>query len=386
MAHLRRTLALSLALCLLGGACLLGTRAEEAPALRFRDDGSFTILCFADTHQTADEQPQMTAFLGEAIDAVRPDLVVFLGDNVYSTACEDEESERLGIRRILTPLLERGQKFALVFGNHDTEYRMPGKTGAEIRKELMRLYQDIGGALCLASDAAGLPTGASNYNLPIYGRDASKAAANLWFFDTGSNQGKGGYDWVQKEQIDWYKAESAALKAANGGQPVPSLAFQHIVVPEVYDNFIDIFGLRIPDFTRVRGYVMEPPCPPISGNDGQVAAMAEMGDVMAMVFGHDHVNSYSTTVRGVTLEQIPGATFGGSYGTDILRGATVFTLREDQPGTYARKPLLMRDLAKQPGSKIGGNFRWEEIYCWLIYALEYPINALVNAVASVFRG
>jgi len=385
MAHLRRTLALLLTLCLLGGACLLSAAAEETPALRFRGDGSFTILCFADTHQTAEEQPQMTAFLGEAIDSVRPDLVVFLGDNVYSSACENEESERLGIRRILTPLLERGQKFALVFGNHDPEYKLPGKTSAEIRKELMRLYQEIGGALCLASDAAGLSTGASNYNLPIYSKDASKVATNLWFFDTGSNQGKGGYDWVQKEQVDWYKAGSAALKAANGGQAVPSLSFQHIVVPEVYDNFFDLFGLRIPDFTKVRGYVIEPPACATSGNDGQVAAMAEMGDVMAMVFGHDHVNSYTTVVRGVTLEQIPGTTFGGSYGTDALRGATVFTLREDQPGVYTRRSLFMRDLARQPGSKIGSNFRWEEIHYWLLYALEYPINALVNAFAGLFK-
>lgn len=34
-----------------------------------------------------------------------------------------------------------------------------------------------------------------------------------------------GYGWFTQEQVGWYRARSAAYTAANGGKPLPALAF-----------------------------------------------------------------------------------------------------------------------------------------------------------------
>ena len=39
-------------------------------------------------------------------------------------------------------------------------------------------------------------------------------------------------DRLTFDQINWYRQQSAAYKAQNGGQPLPALAFFHIPLPE----------------------------------------------------------------------------------------------------------------------------------------------------------
>ena len=49
MKHLKKAVALCLSLLLLTAVCAVsGFAAEESPALRFRDDGTFTILHLTD--------------------------------------------------------------------------------------------------------------------------------------------------------------------------------------------------------------------------------------------------------------------------------------------------------------------------------------------------
>ena len=41
-----------------------------------------------------------------------------------------------------------------------------------------------------------------------------------------------GYDYIRADQIAWYRAQSESFTRANGGIPIPSLAFFHIPFPE----------------------------------------------------------------------------------------------------------------------------------------------------------
>ena len=396
---MKKLLASLVTLCLLCGMGAMGASAASTD-LRYGADGKFRILVFTDTHQHNTDYPEMIAFLGEAIDYARPDLVVFDGDNVAGSACENEQTELAAIAKIIGPVAARGVPWAFVYGNHDQEYHPGGQDG---RTEMMAMYRGFAG--CLAYDALG--DGRSVFHLPVYSSgDASRMVSNLWFFDSGADAPEGGYDWVRKDQIDWYKAESEALEAQNGGEKVPSLAFQHIIVPEIYETyarlpveipgismtFLGVPRLLLPNLLKFDGVIMERPCPPYY-SDGQFDAWAERGDVIAGVFGHDHANSFTAPVRGIDLVGCPSTTFY-TDGADVNRGAVLLTLDENEPWSYCKQEITYRKLAKLPGSQIGRARSDDSRYYqfWALYLLEqagqvllWPAKAAMRAVSRWFQ-
>ena len=58
----------------------------------------------------------------------------------------------------------------------------------------------------------------------------------------------------------------------------------------------------------------------------QFDALVNQGDVVAMFFGHDHVNSFIVEHEGIDLVNTPGAGFG-SYGDDG-RGVRIIDIKE----------------------------------------------------------
>ncbi len=194
--------------------------------LRFNEDGKFKIVQFADCQDDMFPRKAMLELMAAALDAEQPDLVVFTGDNITGGGSPGSLLTSMAIKGIVTPVVEREIPFAVVFGNHDHE------SGVSKEKQL-QMYQSY--ESCLAYDPVPELTGCATYNLPIRSWDDTKDAFNLWMIDSNEyDRVNGGYDWVHEDQIDWYKTKSADIAAANGGL-VPSLVFQHIVVPEVYE-------------------------------------------------------------------------------------------------------------------------------------------------------
>ena len=102
-----------------------------------------------------------------------------------------------------------------------------------------------------------------------------------------------GYGWIALDQIDWYTKTSKELTAKNGGQPIPSLAFFHIPLPEYHEAVLD-------EKTYMVGTRKEVACAP-KINTGLGASMLQAGDVMGVFVGHDHVNDYVVNWRGILL-------------------------------------------------------------------------------------
>lgn len=97
--------------------------------------------------------------------------------------------------------------------------------------------------------------------------------------------GEKGYAFITPEQVEWYRRSSDAFTKANGGQPLPAVAFFHIPFPEYYlatsDPSVIMYGTR-----------MEAPCSP-KLNTGLFVNMRVKGDVMG-VFA---VTTTTTTSR-----------------------------------------------------------------------------------------
>lgn len=309
--------------------------SNPAPALRFNSEGKFKIVQFTDTQDDSMPREAMLKLMNKALDAEKPDLVVFTGDNITGGGSPGKILTSIAIKAIISPVAARGIPFAMVFGNHDGE-------GGVAKETQLKIYQKY--PTCLAYDPEPDLYGCATYNLPIKSANGIKDAFNLWLMDSNEyDRDHGGYDWVHQDQLDWYKTKSATLEQANDGL-VPSLMFQHIVVPEVYEvlkevpagtagsseRFGKTWALELNE-TMAHGTLAEWPCPP-NTNGGQFQAVLERGDVLGIVTGHDHVNDFIGTYQGVDFIQTPGIGFQ-TYGSKD-RGCRVIILDENDNWNY----------------------------------------------------
>ncbi len=282
--------------------------------LRFRPDGSFTIVQLTDVHWHNGEPDDLRslALIERVLDAERPDLVALTGDIVGGYDSRDPGE---AYRQVVAPMEARAIPWASVFGNHDDE-------GTLTRLELLAVQQAC--TWCLTERGPEDVTGVGNYLLRVRSSGSDRLAAALYWLDSGSynSYGAGDYAWIAGDQIAWYRRTSRTLameyEALGDQLRLPALAFFHIPIPE-FNRLWDQHGCR--------GFKYEPVCGP-SLNSGFFTAMLEAGDVMGAFVGHDHVNDFEGELHGIRLAY--GRASGHSpYGRDAFqRGARVIRLRE----------------------------------------------------------
>lgn len=297
--------------------CLLmfvGIFPMQAQQLKFGEDQKFKIVQFTDVHWVADSLASEEAGerMNEILDTEKPDLVIYTGDVIYGKPADK------GMRRALEPVIKRGIPFAVTFGNHDDEQGMT-------RKELYEFIKDMPGNL--TSTVEGL-SGVTNFILPVKASDGSKDAALLYVFDSNAYstlKGLKGYGWIKHDQVQWYIGESKKFTEANGGTPLPALAFFHIPLPEYHEAVQNEGSYLI-------GTRKERACDP-EINTGLFAAMKEAGDVLGVFVGHDHVNDYAVSWKGIML----------CYGR-YTGGKTVY---HDIPGGNGARVIELKEGVRQ---------------------------------------
>ncbi|SMF92011.1 Predicted phosphohydrolases [Paenibacillus uliginis N3/975] len=295
--------------------------------LSFRQDGTFTIVQFTDLHwkDGRDEDQRTRKLMELTLEAEKPDLVVFTGDVIYTGPVAPGESKCSNPSQAFCDAVaaveESGIPWACVFGNHDTESEIT-------RKELMQVVRSHQHTVTQAGPEE--LAGEGNYILEL-ADPKGKPAANLYFLDSGDYsplQHVAGYNWIQRNQIQWLTAESARLNPPERESKLPALAFFHIPVPEykeVWDTQI-CYGHKFENIC----------CPPV--NSGLFAGLLEMGDVIGTFCGHDHINDYHGTLHGIRL-CYGRATGYNTYGREgMMRGARVIrlTVGESDFNTWLR--------------------------------------------------
>lgn len=296
---------------------------SSAGNLKFRADGTFRIVVFADCQDDYSPDSRMINFMGTALDNEKPDLVVFTGDNVVESSISRFTT---GLQKLLQPLISRNIPYAYTLGNHDAE---------QIDKAQMHdVYMSLG--RCMTYNADDRIYGYGNCNIPIYSHDGTEMLFNLWMLDTGS-------DSVHYDQLDWFKRTDKAIEEAQGHK-INSLVFQHIIMRECV-NFLTKATSSLSSTrsyngieyakklnSNAFGYLGEFPCP--GGNSGEFDALRGRGDVLGIVTGHDHSNSFVGRYDGIDFIQTPGMSFA-SYGDTNCRGYRVIELNENNPSAYS---------------------------------------------------
>lgn len=301
---MKKLLCIYCLLCMTALAC--------AQNLKFNTNGKFKIVQFTDVHYIFNDPRAEVAIerINEVLNAENPDLVMFTGDVIYGKPAEES------MRTVLEQVSKRKIPFAVTFGNHDDEQGLS-------REKLFEIIENI--PYSLTATTKGI-SGTTNFILPVKSSDGQKDAEILYVFDSHSySQIKevGGYDYIDFDQIQWYRENSSKYTQTNGGTPVPSLAFFHIPLPEynqaaTYENAA-LFGIR-----------KEKACAPAL-NSGLFTAMKEMGDVKGVFVGHDHDNDYAVMWQGILLAY-GRYTGGNTVYNNLPNGARIIELTEGEKG------------------------------------------------------
>lgn len=315
--------------------------------LRF-NNGKLRVMHVTDTHLGVDNQEMSMWLIENALDREKPDVVVVTGDTISSDCGRDEVFERT--RRFMNLFEKRNIPVALTFGNHDSE------SGILTRQELMACYNEF--ACSISVDEGDIMEGCGTYNVPVLATVGDEVKFNLWVFDSGDYDDEGKYANTSEEKVAWYEEKSKIYEDMYG-KKVYSLAFQHIIVPEVYDalktvkictpyTYKGIYqydkNYRFDPKGINFGLFHEKPCCGAI-NHGQFDALVRRGDCLAIFSGHDHTNAFGVRHKGIDIVN----SLSTRYQDDCFStqyGYRMIEVDENNTSSYTSKVVRWYDVFK----------------------------------------
>ena len=270
--------------------------------LHFNGD-NFRICQLTDIHLEHDrlheEREATYSVIRNAIKASDPDLVVFTGDLAWGPN-DDKMFDSLA--RIMEEL---GVLWAPVLGNHDGQDLLGG--GQPGRNMFAGFLLNRKGGLFEMGPKEVF--GHGNYIITVGGTEQSPAWA-LYMMDSGED----GFDI---SQLLWYKETTESFP-----DTVSQLAFFHIPLPEYTEVW---------DFHDCLGFNQERVCS-TTVNDGLFALMVRLGKMKGVFVGHDHINDFEGTLRGIRLCYGRGSGYQCYSLEGFPHGARIIDLKPD--GTF----------------------------------------------------
>ncbi|WYZ40665.1 hypothetical protein EsH8_IV_001006 [Colletotrichum jinshuiense] len=325
------------------------------PRLQLSPNRDYTIAIFSDLHfgeqefgWGIDQDKNSTRVMRSVMKTEQPDLVVFNGDLITGEDTHKENSTSY-IDQIVQPLVETNQKWASVYGNHDSKHTLD-------REALF--HAEKGYDLCYTTCMQDKLPGITNYYVPVFEGDSKDPIALLWFFDsrggttyqTDSDNMDDIPNWVAPETAEWFTKTYTDLKEKHG-RVIPSVAFVHIpprVFLEAQQSNLDpakFPGLNADSPLAVQGQGEE--------DLPFTEALLEAEGLHSIYVGHDHGDSWCSTWPGHDAglgAEAPFLCFAkhtgyGGYGT-WNRGARMIKLsftKGDNPEMLVESWVRMED-------------------------------------------
>lgn len=305
-------------------------------------NNGFRILSSTDFHFGDDNDKRfkcMDMFM-KHIKATTPDLVILTGDIIQS---KFQHFDAIQFGQFMEKI---GVYWAFVFGNHEAREEKG-------RFKHLLLTCKTSFPHCIARQGKSELFGYGNYCINIM-KNENEILKTLFMFDSGRDvipeynaehnapTDLNGYDYLKKNQMDWYREKVTALNERYGD--VKSFMYMHIPLKE-YENAINatqedngqflftgkckiLFGIA---FESVGSSHF---------NSGMFALIKDLGSTQAVFSGHDHVNDFCAIYDGVYLvyNQAGGYetyTMGEKFGwdeKDWLQGVTITDIESD--GTF----------------------------------------------------
>ena len=303
----------------------------DTVTLQKQDGGPFKVMMFTDQHLDGNNKTGYKTVdrMVQCIRTEQPDLVLVGGDNVTSGMNKKRAHQFAEIFEQL------GVYWGGVLGNHegDNPYSVT-------RSEMVEIFSSYD--RCIMRRGVEEIDGDCNYAIRLLGNDGKlmETVFCLDNFDEISEEEAAAktlydkrtpYDGAHENQVQWYRDKAAALKQTDGDYR--SILLQHIPL-HAYDEAIETEAF-------LYGDKREDICSTVYDN-GLFDAILESGVTQAVFCGHDHLNNFGVSYKGVLLSYIEPSGYG-SYGLDRrgapasewLQGYTVLQLLPD--GTFSQE-------------------------------------------------
>ncbi|MCR5523914.1 MAG: metallophosphoesterase [Clostridia bacterium] len=327
---------------------------------KFNSNGKLRILQVSDPQDLKFVRKSMVRMLDRAYDRLKPDIVVFTGDNILGNHLLDRrigtkpaaygyeaalDSMKKALDFILEPVSRRRIPFAMIYGNHDDMNEVTKEEQADI-------YRGYAGSFPMNTENKDIDC--DTYVIKLYNTDGKLCGA-LFMIDTAwqdKDEERNCHSEIKKEAVEWYKKETQKMREENAGEDVPALMFLHIPLKEQFnivtdcdkndpDAFICRDGCyRKLDKSRATGIMKEEPSV-LETDNGMFEAIKALGNIKAVITGHDHTNCFTGKVDGVEFIQTGAASFR-CYGNSLTRGVRVIDL--DETGNYTTEFYTFFDL------------------------------------------
>nr|WP_169173066.1 metallophosphoesterase [Bifidobacterium sp. DSM 109957] len=226
--------------------------------LQFHHSGKFRVLQLADIQDGPKVSKDTIRLIEASLDATRPDLVIFTGNQIagYDTAFEGSfrkrrwseepvrasavertrELVRKAIGQFTAPMAERGIPWAVTYGNHDFQCGLDNSA-------LDALYREFPG--CVNPSREGKRTSSvgsplpeqtvytcatpepGTFALPVHNEDGTRNVLGLALIDSGDYAHGGGFGTPSAGALDLLRRLPRLIGAK-------TMVFQHMPLPEYY--------------------------------------------------------------------------------------------------------------------------------------------------------
>ncbi len=299
----------------------LSIRMPQGRPLRI---AQFADLHFGDGkssyHNTQEERTK--AYMAYVVETEQPDLIVCSGDQLMGASVAKVKEFIALMDSFQTP-------WTFVWGNHDTESKVPGYT----KRELSAALTNAGSPYLLYADGyteGGRENRYGNFSISVLDATGQRLLGALTFLDTGTfDYDANAYQQITQGQISWYRQEIDRLQAlyATEAATVPTIMFAHMPLPDFAVAYRKAAAGEGAEFviednrTWGSGSIDTPHSP-------LFAAMVEKGSTKACFAGHYHVSKYQVRMDGILLGFGPQMGFSHA-GHDGPRSIYLYSVAED---------------------------------------------------------
>lgn len=309
----------------------------------FVTDDDFKVMQLTDIHigagfMSVKKDNMALNAVAAMISEEKPDLVVVTGDIAFPIPFQAGTLNNKNAAKLFAELMEQlGVYWCYAFGNHDTE-----AYSYFSREQISDFYTSGNYPHCIAQAGPEDVDGVGNYVINIK-NSIGQITQSLFMLDSHSylsNDPLGilwNYDCIHENQIEWYENTVKQLTDENGSIVPKSIAFFHIPIEEYKTAWEEYTNNGYADTENVKyhyGKVTEKNsmiC--ISElNNGFFDKALELGSTQAMFCGHDHLNNFSLSYKGIDLNygySIDYLAYAGIMKFGLQRGCTIIELHPD---------------------------------------------------------
>ena len=325
-------------------------------AIRMPEGRDIKIAQFADIHFGVDGKnwhnfnlDRIKAFIVDAVERDRPDLIVCSGDNVIGTGISSSNPNEHDLIEFIEFMEQFEIPWTFMYGNHDAETKNKKeysdylvscvKNGTTKYLLYQEEYIEVADKSTSANDLGRY----GNYSVQLLDPTGEKLVGSIIMFDAGTYlYDQSIYQSITPGQVQWYESKVEALQSIYSKQEgnlhdvIPTIVFSHIQLPEHKIAYHEAYYNQTPGYEFVlRQDSVADSFKDVSNqkpntDSGLFDKLVEVGSTKAVFVGHAHSYGFQVMSHGILLGYAPNTGLSKMDGDcDLPRTIYTYNVSED---------------------------------------------------------